>query len=57
VSSHYPSDIAAGMAIGILGAWFFISRLEKWEKKLGKTPNLSTTGQKRRQGGDRTPCW
>jgi membrane-associated phospholipid phosphatase len=29
VSSHYPSDIAAGMAIGILGAWFFISRLEK----------------------------
>ena len=26
VSSHYPSDVAAGMAIGILGAWFFISR-------------------------------
>jgi undecaprenyl-diphosphatase len=26
VSSHYPSDVAAGMLIGILGAWFFISR-------------------------------
>ena len=26
VSSHYPSDVAAGMAIGILGAWFSISR-------------------------------
>ena len=26
VSAHYPSDVAAGMAIGILGAWFFISR-------------------------------
>ena len=29
VSAHYPSDVAAGMTIGILGAWFFISRLEK----------------------------
>jgi membrane-associated phospholipid phosphatase len=28
ISSHYPSDVAAGMAIGILGAWFFISRLD-----------------------------
>ena len=27
ISSHYPSDVAAGMVIGILGAWFFISRL------------------------------
>ena len=27
ISSHYPSDVAAGMLIGILGAWFFISRL------------------------------
>jgi undecaprenyl-diphosphatase len=27
ISSHYPSDVLAGMAIGILGAWFFISRL------------------------------
>ena len=27
VSSHYPSDVAGGMAIGILGAWVFISRL------------------------------
>ena len=26
VSAHYPSDVAAGMTIGILGAWFFISR-------------------------------
>jgi len=27
ISSHYPSDVAAGMAVGILGAWFFITRL------------------------------
>ena len=27
VSSHYPSDVAAGMVIGILGAWVFVSRL------------------------------
>ena len=27
ISSHYPSDVAAGMAIGILGAWVFIARL------------------------------
>jgi undecaprenyl-diphosphatase len=27
ISSHYPSDVLAGMLIGILGAWFFISRL------------------------------
>ena len=27
VSSHYPSDVAAGMAIATIGAWFFISRL------------------------------
>ena len=27
ISSHYPSDVAAGMVIGILGAWFFISRM------------------------------
>ena len=27
VSAHYPSDVAAGMGIGILGAWFFVSRL------------------------------
>jgi undecaprenyl-diphosphatase len=26
VSAHYPSDVAAGMAIGILGAWFFLFR-------------------------------
>jgi membrane-associated phospholipid phosphatase len=29
VSAHYPSDVAAGMAIGIMGAWFFISRLRE----------------------------
>jgi len=29
VSSHYPSDVAAGMAIGIMGAWFFISRTQR----------------------------
>jgi undecaprenyl-diphosphatase len=29
VSAHYPSDVAGGMAIGIMGAWFFISRSEK----------------------------
>jgi len=28
ISSHYPSDVVAGMAIGSLGAWFFISRLD-----------------------------
>ena len=28
VSSHYPSDVAAGMTIGILGAWLFIPRGE-----------------------------
>jgi undecaprenyl-diphosphatase len=27
ISSHYPSDVAAGMTIGILGAWVSISRL------------------------------
>ena len=27
VSAHYPSDVAAGMFIGILGAWIFVSRL------------------------------
>ena len=27
ISSHYPSDVAAGVAIGIMGAWLFISRL------------------------------
>jgi undecaprenyl-diphosphatase len=33
VSAHYPSDVAAGIFIGILGAWFFVSRLpDKLEK-------------------------
>jgi len=26
INVHHPSDVAAGMAIGIFGAWFFISR-------------------------------
>ncbi len=29
VSAHYPSDVAAGMAVGILGAWLFITRLPR----------------------------
>jgi len=29
VSSHYPSDVAAGMVIGILGAWVFLSRFQR----------------------------
>ncbi len=28
ISSHYPSDVAAGMVIGILGAWYFISGMQ-----------------------------
>jgi undecaprenyl-diphosphatase len=28
ISSHFPSDVFAGMAIGVLGAWFYIARLE-----------------------------
>jgi len=31
VSSHYPSDVAAGMTIGILGAWFFIPKCQHYE--------------------------
>ena len=27
VSAHYPSDVAVGMIIGILGAWVFVYRL------------------------------
>jgi len=34
ISSHYPSDVLAGMAIGILGAWFFISRLDDQNHRL-----------------------
>jgi undecaprenyl-diphosphatase len=32
VSAHYPSDVAAGMLIAILGAWFFVSRLPNPDK-------------------------
>ena len=38
VSAHYPSDVAAGMAIGILGAWFFISRLPDYSSNLPLNP-------------------
>jgi len=38
ISSHYPSDVAAGMAIGILGAWFFISRLNEQTDHLNWRP-------------------
>jgi membrane-associated phospholipid phosphatase len=31
VSAHFPSDAVAGMTIGIMGAWFFISRSHKNE--------------------------
>jgi membrane-associated phospholipid phosphatase len=39
VNSHYPSDVAAGMAIGIFGAWFFISRLPDPDKPELKIEN------------------
>jgi len=29
ISSHYPSDVVAGIGIGIMGAWYFISRLPR----------------------------
>jgi undecaprenyl-diphosphatase len=28
VNVHHPSDVAAGTAIGVLGAWYFISKLK-----------------------------
>jgi undecaprenyl-diphosphatase len=27
VNAHYPSDVVAGVALGVLGAWFFLYRL------------------------------
>ena len=39
VNSHYPSDVVAGMAIGIFGAWFFISRLPDPDKPELKNEN------------------
>ena len=36
IGSHYPSDVAAGMLIGILGAWFFISRLNEQTDHLNR---------------------
>ncbi len=38
LSSHYPSDVAAGMVIGILGAWFYISRLNDQKHHLNWRP-------------------
>ncbi|MBT8330721.1 MAG: phosphatase PAP2 family protein [Deltaproteobacteria bacterium] len=38
ISSHYPSDVAAGMLIGILGGWFFISRLNDQKHHLNGRP-------------------
>ena len=38
VSAHYPSDVAAGMAIGILGAWYFVSRLPTRINRKNKWP-------------------
>jgi membrane-associated phospholipid phosphatase len=29
-SAHHPSDIAAGMAIGILGARYMLSKEPEW---------------------------
>ena len=29
VNAHYPSDVLAGAAIGIFGAWFYLNRLSK----------------------------
>jgi membrane-associated phospholipid phosphatase len=45
VSAHYPSDVAAGMAIGILGAWFFVSRLSNPEKAEKWPPRHKDTKQ------------
>ncbi len=28
VNDHHPSDVVAGMAIGVLGAWYFIAKLK-----------------------------
>lgn len=36
VNAHYPSDVVAGMAIGVFGAWFFVHRLPD-----GRVENLS----------------
>lgn len=32
ISSHYPSDVAAGIAIGIMGSWIFIARFKRLSK-------------------------
>ncbi len=39
VSAHFPSDVVAGMIIGILGAWFFISRSQH-QQNLGTDQTL-----------------
>jgi len=45
VSAHYPSDVAAGMFIGILGAWFFVSRLSNPDKPEKWPPRHKDTKQ------------
>jgi len=45
VSAHYPSDVAAGMFIGILGAWFFVSRLPNPDKPQKWPPRHKDTKQ------------
>ena len=37
IGVHYPSDVAAGMAIGIGGAWFFIYRLSAEHARAAKS--------------------
>ncbi len=39
VNVHHPSDVLAGMAIGIFGAWLFISRLPNPDKPELKIEN------------------
>ncbi len=34
VNAHYPSDVLAGAAIGIFGAWFYLNRLSKCSNSL-----------------------
>ena len=51
VSSHYPSDVAAGMAIGIMGAWFFISRTQRRAHYTVNGQILHWVGMTRRMTG------
>ncbi|MDX2502381.1 MAG: hypothetical protein QNL14_18010 [Deltaproteobacteria bacterium] len=51
MSSHYPSDVAAGMAIGIMGAWFFISRTQRRAHYTVNGQILHWVGMTRRMTG------